>query len=383
MENCKNNFEKELTILKKCDFVEEILQNGWKPYLVGGCVRDYLMNKESNDIDIIVVGCDKNDLITLLKQYGKCDLVGESYAVIKFHFNGEVYDISTPRIEKKVADGHKGFDVISDENISLETDLLRRDLTINSIAMDLSGNLVDPFNGADDIKNKLIKMTNENAFSEDPLRILRSIRFAARFDFNIEKSTTELINTFKKDITFLSPERMFYEWCKCLSHATCGGDNIMVKYCELLTEFELWSIIFPKMIINENIKIQNLNNSIIFSHIFYDNDMQKMKKYLIRTLKFDSVLVNKIYFLIEFSKTYKNNNVYKLAKLKKQHHISDQLLLAYCDNCDAFIKYCNDGFVYNGLELISQGYKNNEIEKQKEHLENQRFVINYLNHVEK
>ena len=142
----------KIQTLKNSDFIKDIISNNWKPYLVGGCVRDFILGLVPNDIDIIIVGCDKPELIELLKKYGKANLVGESFGVIKFYHKGEIYDISTPRFDKKIGDGHKGFEIITNKNITLEEDLLRRDITINSIAMDLNGNFIDPFNGIKDLK---------------------------------------------------------------------------------------------------------------------------------------------------------------------------------------------------------------------------------------
>jgi hypothetical protein len=197
--------------LRNSDFIQEIIKKGWKPFLVGGFVRDYLLNKNSNDVDIVVVGCDKEELINLLKKYGKPDLVGEQFSVIKFYYQGEVYDIALPRTEKKTGKGYKGFEVKSNKDISLEEDLFRRDLTINSIAMDLNKNIVDPYGGVKDLKNNVIRVTNPKAFTEDPLRILRTIRFSARFDFEIAEDTKRKIKLIKDNISELSQERIIEE----------------------------------------------------------------------------------------------------------------------------------------------------------------------------
>ncbi len=382
-------FNHEIHSLKNTDFIQEITKKGWTPYLVGGCVRDYLMKNQSKDIDMIIVGCDKSELIELLSKYGKPDLVGESFSVIKYHHKGEIYDISTPRTEKKIGDGHKGFEVISNKNITLEQDLFRRDITINSIAMGFGGNFIDPFGGIEDIKNKIIKITNPDAFTDDPLRILRCVRFAARLGFTIDKNTSILMAKIKPFISQLSQERIHEEWNKVIEHAESGGAYIMERYIELLTEYDMWEQMFPGLEITkrpDNITIDFLDNAIIFFDLFDKVDFNKKRKYLVEKLKFKGELVNELHFLQEYKiQTYYIESVYKLAKLKNRYNIEDDLLIDFVEHqkmfkpfCDSFLNYSNDGFIIDGNDLIEQGFKGGEIEKEKERLEIERFKQEFM-----
>ena len=381
MKTEKNN---KILELKNSVFIQEIISNGWKPYLVGGYVRDYIMNKPSSDIDIIVVGCEYNDLLILLKKYGTPDLVGESFAVIKFNYNGEIYDISTPRIETKIGDGYKGFDVISNKNITLKEDLFRRDITINSIALDFNGNFYDPYNGLNDIKNKIIKITNINAFTEDPLRILRSCRFSARFGFNIDNLTSNKMLKIKHQINELSRERILIEWYKTQEHAE-KDISIMQRYIDLLTEYDMWKEMFPKMKISHSIKIKSLNTSIIFFDLFRLNNFNKLKKYLIQTLKLKINDVNYMLFFQEYYYNMKVENVYKLALLKERFNIKDNILQEFVNIhtlnkgfLNSFLKYSADGFTIDGNDLMEQGFKGSDIAKEKERLELEIFNDKYL-----
>ena len=142
-------------------------------FLVGGAVRDQLLGRQVTERDWVVVGATADEMLAQGFQQ-----VGQDFPVFLHPNTKEEYALA--RTERKSGKGYTGFVVNSDKNISLEDDLLRRDLTINAIAQDANGKLIDPFNGQADIKNKLLRHVSP-AFAEDPLRVLRVARFAARY----------------------------------------------------------------------------------------------------------------------------------------------------------------------------------------------------------
>ncbi len=174
-----------------------------KTYLVGGAVRDMLMGLEPKDQDYVVVGATPSQMIEL--GYHK---VGSSFPV--FLKNNCEYALA--RTERKTGVGYNGFDVDYNPNVTLEQDLLRRDLTINSIAQDPeTGELVDPYGGLRDIKNKMLRHTSE-AFAEDPIRVLRVARFAARYpDFSVDPQTLDLMATILPELQYVPYERIWTE----------------------------------------------------------------------------------------------------------------------------------------------------------------------------
>ncbi len=142
-------------------------------YLVGGAVRDQIMGFEVKDRDWVVVGATAKKMLKLgFKQ------VGKNFPVFLHPSTGEEYALA--RAERKTAKGYHGFEFDSHCQITLQQDLQRRDLTINAMAMDRQGNLIDPFGGQRDIKEKIIRHVSD-AFKEDPVRVLRVARFAARY----------------------------------------------------------------------------------------------------------------------------------------------------------------------------------------------------------
>jgi len=204
--------------LKNQEWIQKLAENS-EIYIVGGTVRDAFTGKPMKDIDLIVDGLSYLGIKKVITPYGKLDLVGESFSVIKFRPKGHVgedFDIAVPREDKKIGDGHKGFEVNTD-GVNIMDDLKRRDFTINSMAINvLTSELIDPFNGQEDLKNEEIKATDKTAFIEDPLRILRGIQFAARFNFDIESDTKELMRKNSHLIAEITGERILDEFQKIL-----------------------------------------------------------------------------------------------------------------------------------------------------------------------
>jgi tRNA nucleotidyltransferase (CCA-adding enzyme) len=207
--------------------IERILESGGL-YEVGGCVRDSLrgIGISEKDRDYLVTQINFDDLVQILKQHGHVDLVGKSFGVIKFTAtpNGTktpfIYDIALPRSEFSIGEGHRDFDVDFDHTIPVDEDLIRRDFTINAIARNLKTNeLIDPYGGLEDLKHGLIRMLRPETFSDDPLRMLRAVQFAARFDFEIEPQTLQAIKDNAGLIESVSSERIQEELSKMLSKA--------------------------------------------------------------------------------------------------------------------------------------------------------------------
>lgn len=211
--------------------ISDILQRG-RIYEVGGAVRDRFLKRGETikDRDYLVTGIRYDDLTGILKHHGRVDLVGRSFGVIKFtQFRKGVahtFDISLPRREHSTGVGHKEFEVTFDPNIPVEEDLTRRDFTINAMALALDNEeLIDPLQGLVDLQNQTIRMTSEQSFLEDPLRMLRAIQFAARFKFMIDPETFRAMRTHAELITTVSAERIAEELTKLLIRAKRPSDG--------------------------------------------------------------------------------------------------------------------------------------------------------------
>ena len=190
-----------------------------RPLLVGGCVRDWLAGRPAKDFDIEVFGVTADQLAATLGRFGATDPVGKSFGVLKLRLAGVDYDFSLPRRETKTAAGHRGFDVGVDPQLPPAAALARRDFTLNAMALDpLTGELVDPHGGRRDLAASVLRHTSD-AFTEDPLRVLRAMQFAGRFDLALAPETAALCRRISATYRELPVERVWVEWEKWAAHS--------------------------------------------------------------------------------------------------------------------------------------------------------------------
>lgn len=194
---------------------EMIRENGGRAMLVGGCVRDELMGIEHKDWDLEVYGLQPQRLREILDTFGEVNVVGEAFTVYKI---GQHLDVSLPRRERKVGKGHRGFVVEGDPDMSFREACSRRDFTVNSILKDpLTGEIIDPFNGREDIERRTLRHVSFDSFAEDSLRVLRAAQFSARLEFEIAFETVEICKSIA--VTDLPKERIWGELEKLLLKA--------------------------------------------------------------------------------------------------------------------------------------------------------------------
>ena len=210
-------------------------------YVVGGAVRDSLLGLTPKDVDFVAVGTTPETFLELgFQQFG------QDFPVF-LHPKSHT-EIALARTERKTRKGHTGFIVHADPNVTLETDLLRRDFTINAMAVSRKGDLIDPHGGKKDLQSQQLRHVSE-AFSEDPLRILRGIRFLAQlgvFEFQIAPETRSMMQSMSPCLVELSVERIIAELDKTLSAShphlglqhlsDLGITNVLVPALETLPD---------------------------------------------------------------------------------------------------------------------------------------------------
>ena len=185
---------------------------GGRAWMVGGAVRDALLHHPVTDLDLEVHGIAASDLEDLLSQHFDLDAVGQAFGVLKLR--GLPIDVSLPRTESKLGQGHRGFLVRSDPHLGLDAAARRRDFTINAIAYDpLSCELGDPLGGCRDLELRRLRHCSD-AFGEDPLRVLRGMQLAARFDLEPDPETVAVCRGIEPE--GLARERIWHEWRKLL-----------------------------------------------------------------------------------------------------------------------------------------------------------------------
>jgi tRNA nucleotidyltransferase (CCA-adding enzyme) len=189
------------------NIAKSIRAEGGRALLVGGCVRDELMGQQPKDWDLEVYGIDPARLREMLDQFGTVNVVGEAFTVYKL---GGDLDVSLPRRERKTGRGHRAFVIEGDPSMSIEEATKRRDFTINAILQDpLTGEVIDPFHGREDLDREVLRAVSPKTFPEDSLRVLRAAQFAARFEFEIDPETAELCRQI--DLSDLPAERIWGE----------------------------------------------------------------------------------------------------------------------------------------------------------------------------
>jgi putative nucleotidyltransferase with HDIG domain len=235
--------------LKK-ELIEKLLCRG-KVFEIGGSVRDSLLGMAvaAADRDYLVTGIPIDDLVSVLRQHGKVDLVGRAFGVIKFshHDNGSgpypQNDISLPRREFSTGSGHRDFHIDFDHTLPIEEDLQRRDFTINAIARDLSnGRIVDPLGGSGDVANRVLRVIGHDSFRDDPLRDLRGVQFVARFGLSVDPATLAAMTECAPMIRTVTAERIGLELTKLLTKSAKPSVGL-----RLMHEIGLMKEVMPEL----------------------------------------------------------------------------------------------------------------------------------------
>jgi len=352
-----------------------VLSNAFKRekkplYVVGGAVRDAIQGKTPKDYDV-ATSATPEQIITIIKmlpQGHKIIEIGKAFGVINVITpQGNEYEIATFR--KDVGAGRRPDSV---EFTSIEKDVLRRDLTINALFYDIDqGVVVDYVGGIEDIENNVVRTVGDPnlRFGEDRLRILRALRFASRLNSNLDPMTSKAIKS-DNSLTGVSHERIRDEFLKGVS-----GTQKPSFFIDLIDEFDLWSQIFPKLHIT-SWAITTTNKIVLLAVLLHENDPELLAKQL-GNLKYTLIEIAQIKFLTLFKKL-NIENAYTLKKLFLTSHLSDSDLIEYSNEIgrpnknllNAFIKYKPS---IKGNQLISQGFKGQELGKELVRQETERF----------
>ncbi|MBV8154980.1 MAG: HD domain-containing protein [Candidatus Eremiobacteraeota bacterium] len=219
-------------------------------YAVGGRVRDELrlVNGETatagKDLDYVVTGVAIEELRRRLERLGRVDVVGAAFAVLKVTVGAQTVDVALPRRERSTGTGHRDFDVQSGPDIPLEDDLARRDFRMNMLARVLpSGELIDPYGGAADIRARRIDVLTARTFDEDPLRMLRAAQFAARFEYDCSAETKAAMSAAAPLVRSVSAERVYDELAKLFIQAPRPSIGL-----ELLRETGVLAYVWPELL---------------------------------------------------------------------------------------------------------------------------------------
>ena len=243
---------------------KELKHKAWE---VGGSIRNELLNRPANDVDYVIEGVSEEEFE---KHFPNAPKVGNTFPVYLIENN----EVALARTEISIGSKYQDFEVKS--GVSIHEDLSRRDFTINSLARNVhTGDLVDPFDGASDIRNRIIRTINDNFVNDDPLRIFRLARFAAEFDFNVDRKTVEIIKRDKEQIKRVLPERIYAELKKAYERSSQPSIFFRVLY-----HLDVLKYHFPYFNVAAHIQAgpnQYHSNKSVFEHLLDAFDNAKSK----------------------------------------------------------------------------------------------------------
>ena len=239
----KGIFGKEETMASDLELAKSIAQKvcaeGGRTFFVGGFVRDRLMGRPSKDVDLEVHGIPPEHLAAILDGIGRRTVMGASFGV--YGLAHSRLDIAMPRMERATGRGHRDFEVSVDPFIGPEKAAIRRDFTVNAMMEDvLTGEVVDPFGGREDLARGILRHVNDRSFPEDSLRVLRAAQFAARFGFSVAPETVRLCAGM--DLSGLARERIMGEMQKALLGS--GHPSVFFGVLREMKQLSFW---FPEV----------------------------------------------------------------------------------------------------------------------------------------
>lgn len=355
--------DKLVSILNALEFKNDIINAGGEIYAVGGIVRDAIMGTQSDDLDIVVRGIPYANLFKILSKFGTAtdtSFVDENgkkdFGSTKFVSHNEAFnqmlasngirkdiDVMLPRKDMKSA-GEKGHRSIkSDVNpmYTIQDDLERRDITINAIALDINGNIIDNGRALKDILDGVIRMVSEDSFFEDPLRMVRAIRFAARFNFKWDEKTLELMRrnaNLLSDKKELPRERFLMEFEKMIGKSDLG------RAVKLLVDLGLYKAMFNvESHITDFNKFSKAPNIAEFSYMLFEHQpTNTIIPLVFENITNENADINYINALIKYLAQVKGKSLETVAyinALASIYNTSSNMLLnsSYVDGCDKMI----------------------------------------------
>lgn len=347
-------------------------ENGYKLYLVGGSVRDFIIGTTPKDFDL-ATDATPDQIIQIVSDY-KTNLQGKAFGVVVVtpddYPNG--YEIATFREDiYNERLGETRFPNIKYSTI--ENDCLRRDLSINALYYDLeTKKVIDLVNGIEDINNRVIKFVGiaEQRIIEDPLRILRCLRFSTRFSYDIDINNKKEITKHSHMLSIISRERIFDEIKKAYKQSI----NFK-EYLDLITELNLWKDIFNDVTINTDV-IKTNSIIIYLTNLFRYEKISTLEERF-PNFTIDNETSNKILFLLSLN-IINSNNVFDLYKKKQQYKIDNNLLIEWFRvsdnktvNAKKFLNYTPTTIA---KDLIKIGYIGKELGIKIREIETKKFI---------
>lgn len=348
-------------------------ENGKELYLVGGAVRDFLTNETPKDFDLCT-NATPDEILTIVKNKYKTAEQGKSFGVIVIYTKDQPMGIEVATFREDMYDDKLGITRNPEIKFStIEKDVLRRDITYNSMFYDLEKRkIIDLVGGIKDIKNKITRFVGnpDDRITEDPLRALRVLRFSCRYNFTIDLDTKKSIIKNKNKLSIISQERIWDEVKKSFKQAKSFKD-----YLEFFNKFNMWSEVFPGSKINTNI-VECREFISYISNLFKFENTILLERKLVQEYKIEIDTANKVVFLIDLLKL-SPENAFDLYKKKVRSGISNNQIIDWLDTFEItekmFIKFIDYRPSVSAEELMNKGFKGRELGEEIKRLEIENF----------
>ena len=356
---------KEISILFK--------ENGKELYLVGGAVRDFLNNENPKDFDLCT-NATPDEILNIVKDKYKTTEQGKSFGVIVIYTKDQPMGIEVATFREDMYDDKLGITRNPEIKFStIEKDVLRRDITYNSMFYDLEKRkIIDLVGGIQDIENKMTRFVGNpnDRITEDPLRILRVLRFSCRYNFAIDLDTKKSIIKNKNKLSIISQERIWEEMKKAF-----GQVKSYKEYLDFFTEFNMWGEVFPGCKINTDINDCHKLTSYIANLFKFENTL-KLERKMIMDFKIESDVSTKVVFLVDLLKL-SPENVFDLYKRKIRCHCTSEQIIDWLDTCGVtdkmFIRFIDYKPTVSSDDLKAKGFKDRELGLEIKRIEIENF----------
>lgn len=352
------------------ELVKIFSNKGKKLYLVGGAVRDFLKGDDPKDFDLCT-DANPNEIIDIIGPSYKTNLQGSAFGVVVVYTNDQPDGIEIATFRSDEYDGKSRNPKV--QYTTIDKDVQRRDLTINSLFYDLDKReVVDLVGGISDLDDKMIRMVGDPSqrILEDPLRILRVCRFAYRYGYTIHKDTKDAIISEKKSLSRITRERIWEEIKKSFGYKKNFKD-----YLTIIKDLELLEEIFPGLKLNKDL-VESDSIEVHIANLLKDNDPTKLEKNLILALKIESSVSSKVCFLIKMM-SLSPDNAFLLYKERNKNHVDSDLIIDWgriiqmdSSLLKAFVDYKP---TVSAEELMERGFKGPDLGREIMRLETDKF----------
>ena len=352
--------------------------NGKKLYLVGGSVRDFLTGDKPKDFDLATDALP-DEVLEILGGKFRTNLQGRAFGVVVVYTKDQPEGMEIATFREDVT---KGRNPEVKLGVTIEDDVKRRDITYNALFFDLDTNeIVDLTGGRKDLEDGITRMVGDpfERFDEDSLRILRTFRFASRYNHPLDKDTEKAIEKRKQlenvdpetgEMKRISQERVWEEMKKAWEQAKDYN-----YYLSFFTKFDMWDQVFPGVEINTKL-ISSKDLVVVFSNLFLGNDTDKLETKLVQEFKIEGDVAKKIVFLLDFIKM-SVDDVFDVYKKKVASGISDSTILEWLsitgNETPMLIKFIDYKPTVSSQELMDQGFKGRELGIEIKRLEIEKF----------